>query len=84
MDSFKRQAVNVNARTDVIEFQALSWRGYDIDERYTISICGVTNKGDTIGVTVDDFDPYFYIQPPPRIAWTSAHSQGLEAYLTGI
>jgi len=67
-----------------LSLQILTWRGYDSDERYTITFCGVTANGKTVGVTVNDFDPHFYLQVPVGIRWTKSHLSVLEKHFRGL
>ena len=59
----ERTQVKVNCKND-INMQILTWKGYDHDGQYTITFCGVTDDGKSIGVSVRDFYPYFYVKIP--------------------
>lgn len=66
----ERTQVKVNCKND-INMQILTWKGYDHDGQYTITFCGVTDDGKSIGVSVRDFYPYFYVKIPNN--WFEAH-----------
>jgi len=72
--TFERPPVDVSTDDD-IEMQILTWRTGDFKEHYTINFCGVTKSGDTIGVTVTDFKPFFYLKTPTNLRWTPAHTR---------
>ncbi len=83
MQSFVRDSVSTSSDAD-LTLQILTWRGYDSDERYTITFCGVTAQGQTVGVTVTDFNPFFYVRVPENIRWTQHHNDTMERHFRGI
>lgn len=75
-----------------INFQALAWNPIDeakiIDEDneekvYNIHIFGVTDKGESISVLIENFTPYYYVKVPEELQgkWTKYMSGQLEFYL---
>ena len=77
--NFERKRAPVNCKDD-ISMQILTWRGYDYDGQYTLTFCGVTEDGKSIGVSVRDFNPYFYIKLPTNMVWSSGHQKDFEKF----
>jgi len=71
---FIRKPLDETETQGDLEMQILSWRGYDNNEHYTITFCGVSNNGNSIGVTVRDFKPFFYLKMPDSVSrsWNKA------------
>ena len=71
-----------------INFQALSWKPMDEENeeeelKYNIHIFGVTDKGESISILVENFTPYYYIKVPEELQgkWTEYMSNELKLYL---
>ncbi len=67
----------VASKVTCLRFQALSWYAQDVEDdierinKYHIKIFGCDAKGETVGITVLDFMPYFYVKPNFRLLDTN-------------
>jgi DNA polymerase elongation subunit (family B) len=62
-----------------LEFQILCATSRDVAGSYTITLFGATPEGKSISLDVAGFQPYFYVELPPK--WSSADRTVYQNYL---
>ena len=87
MDSFYRKKIKNNDST--LKFQILSWETFDEDinegeEEYKIYMFGVSNKGESISVKIQNYTPYFYVKVPSEFQdkWKDFHTKELKNFIS--
>ena len=74
MDTWTRKPSSTDGNP--ITFQALTWKSYDYEDQFHITCCGCNENGDSIGLTVNDFTPTFYIKIPNQYkTWTPDYTE---------
>jgi len=74
MDTWTRKPSSTDGNP--ITFQALTWKSYDYEDQFHITCCGCNENGDSIGVTIDNFTPAFYIKIPKQYkSWSPDYTE---------
>ena len=67
--------------TAPLQFQLLGSSAGDVKGEYQITLFGSTAEGNSVGLTVTGFEPFFYVEIPDT--WTARQKADYREYLTG-
>jgi hypothetical protein len=64
-----------------LQFQLLGSSAGDVKGEYQITLFGSTAEGNSVGLTVTGFEPFFYVEIPDT--WTARQKADYRTFLTG-